>query len=175
MGRIADLLEKKALGTLSAEEAKELEQLQAEAKLLSDEKKKEEEPTPPADSPSEEEEVEKMAQRFADSVSKSVDDKFSALTEKINKALEVRDMPVTHSTGSGFIYDRALGKKIAVADLSQQKVLLPGRKEAGKSVHEVSMKTVHFLQALGQKDVQKLQVLSEGTAADGGYRKLAFV
>lgn len=176
MGRIADLLEKKALGTLSEEEEKELSQLQAEAKLISDEKKKEEEqppaPTnPPADNPSEEEEVEKMAQRFADSVSKSVDDKFSALTEKINKALEVRE-PVIESPANkdaGFFYDRALGKKVTVAELSQQKILLPGRKEAGKRVTEVTMRTVSFLQALGQKDVQKLQVLSEGTAADGGF------
>lgn len=172
MGRIADLLEKKALGTLSDEEAKELDQLQSEAKLLSDEKKKEEEPTPPAaDPPSEEEEVEKMAQRFADSVSKSVDDKFSALTDKINKALEARE-PVVETPSdksAGFFYDRALGKKVTVAELSQQKVILPGRKEAGKRVTEVTMRTVQFLQALGQKDVQKLQVLSEGTAADGGF------
>ncbi len=171
MGRIADLLEKKALGTLSEVELKELEQLQTEAKLLSDEKKKEEDPTPtPAGSPSEEEEVEKMAQRFADSVSKSVDDKFSALTDKINKALEAREPVIeTHDKSNGFIFDRALGKKVAVAELDQVKVALPGRKAAGKTVIEVTMRTVHFLQALAQKDVQKLQVLSEGTAADGGF------
>jgi HK97 family phage major capsid protein len=49
------------------------------------------------------------------------------------------------------------------------KVQIPERKAAGKQVIEVTMKTVHFVNALLTKNVEKLQLLSEGTAGDGGY------
>ena len=68
-----------------------------------------------------------------------------------------------------FIIDKKLGKKHTTEELAEIKVAVPGRKEAGKKVTEVSQKTVEFLSALYSGDKQKLQILSEGTAADGGY------
>src|SRR3990167_4298264 len=163
MGRIADLFEKKAEGTITEAELKELTTLQKEAETLAAEVKEEKDDTAEAEA-----EVDKLAQRFADSVTNKVDG-FADRMEKIlggieaNKEVEVKD------NSGGYFYDRALGKKVTVAELSEQKVVLSERKTAGKKVTEVSMKTVKFLEALTQKNVEKLQLLSEGTAADGGY------
>ena len=163
MGRIADLFEKKAEGTITEAELKELITLQKEAETLAAEVKEEKDDTAEAEA-----EVDKLAQRFADSVTNKVDG-FADRMEKIlggieaNKEVEVKD------NSGGYFYDRALGKKVTVAELSEQKVVLSERKTAGKKVTEVSMKTVKFLEALTQKNVEKLQLLSEGTAADGGY------
>jgi HK97 family phage major capsid protein len=59
--------------------------------------------------------------------------------------------------------------RVSIDQLSEMKVELPGRKAAGKAVTEVTGKTVAFVQALMQGDRQKLQLLTEGTAAAGGY------
>lgn len=165
MGRIAELFEKKALGTASEAELKELATLQKEAAASV------EEVETPAETEGEEtteEEVDKLAQRFADSVTNKIGG-FSDRLDKILKGIEDHaEVEQTENSG-GMIYDKALGKKVSVAELSAQKVVLEGRKLAGKTVTEVSMKTVLFLQALSQKNVEKLQILSEGTAADGGF------
>lgn len=176
MGRIAELFEKKALGTITEAEVKELEQLQKEASLLSTNKDEE---TPPASTPSTpaegddatpEEEVDKLAQRFADSVSS----KMSGVTDKLEAVLKGieshKETPVeTRDASDGYIFDRMLGRKAAISELAEQKLKLHERKVAGKSVTEISMKTFHFLHALSTKNVEKLQLLSEGVAADGGF------
>lgn len=164
MGRIAELFEKKALGTITEDEAKELDQLQKEASILSTETKDVVE-DPEVNT---EEEVDKLAQKFADSVTLAVGG-FGERLEKVLGKIEAHGDAAVAAKDSGYIFDKALGKKISVAELSEQKLALPERKMAGKSVTEVSMRTVHFLQALAQKNVEKLQLLSEGTAADGGY------
>jgi len=160
MGKIAELLEKKALQTISEEEQKELDSLLAEAKLADSSKAKE------AEGDDAEAEVEKLAQKFADSVSSSVDSKF----EKLMDAMKAKDTTAVEVTegSKGFIVDKKLGRK-SVEELSEIKVAMPERKALGKSVTEVSMKTVHFINAFLTKNVEKLQLLSEGTAADGGY------
>lgn len=168
MGRIAELFEKKALGTATEAELKELVTLQKEAQASIE---KDETPEVPATGDEEEtteEEVDKLAQRFADSVTT----KFSGMSDRLEKVLKgIEDHAEVEQkeNSQGFIYDKALGKKVSVAELSEKKIVLDGRKEAGKHVTEVSLKTVMFLQALTQKNVEKLQILSEGTAADGGF------
>lgn len=160
MARLAELFEKKANGTITGAELVEFEQLQKEAVALAKETEKTDE--------NPEEEVDKLAQRFADTVAT----KMGGITDKLEKFLtDVEDKreSANNDANQNYIFDKALGKKVTVAELADQKVFLPERKTAGKRVTEVSMKTVHFLQALTQKDVQKLQLLSEGTAADGGY------
>lgn len=157
MGHIADLLEKKALGTISDEETKELDTLLSEA-ALADKKKEEPEDT--------EEAVEALAQKLADSATSKIDaslDKFAKVMETFAEA------KVEKNTETQFVVDKTLGKKHTVEDLSEIKVVLPGRKQAGKEYTEVSQKSVEFFSALYSGDKAKLQILSEGSAADGGY------
>jgi HK97 family phage major capsid protein len=172
MGRLAELFEKKATGVITDAELKEFDTLQKEAAMLVI-KTEEPKPTEPKTEPTAgdpEDEVEKLAQQFADSVTS----KMSGVTDRLDKIVSAIDAhqeirPSGVETGKGYFYDTRLGKKIAVADLSQQKVVLDGRKEQGKKTTSVSMRTVHFLAALRERNVEKLQVLSEGVAADGGF------
>jgi len=174
MGRLAELFEKKAMGTISADELKEFETMQKEAAALVH---KDETPAPaptpePAPAPGDaEDEVEKLAQKFADSVTSKMGS--GDLGEKMDKVLAAisshGEAPLVPVAGKGYIFDRKLGKNVGIEELGTQKVLLENRKMAGKKVTEVSMKTVHFIAALREKNVEKLQVLSEGVGADGGF------
>ncbi len=176
MGRLAELFEKKAMGTISAEETKEFETMQKEAAALIN-KEVDAPPAPaptpePAPAPGDPEaEVEKLAQKFADSVTSKMGG--NEMGEKMDKILAAiashGEAPLVPVAGKGYIFDRKLGKKIGVDELSAQKVVLENRAHFGKKVTEVSMKTVHFIAALREKNVEKLQVLSEGTGADGGF------
>lgn len=173
MGRIAELFEKKATGEITEAEAKELEQLQKEAAALSGETKNEDEKveeteTVVEDDADAEEEVEKLAQKFADSVTATFGG-FNNKMDEIAKAIEANKEVSVKDNSGGYIFDNKLGKKVSVAELADEKIVLDGRKVQGKKVTEVSMRTVKFLEALTQKNVEKLQLLSEGTAADGGY------
>ena len=155
MGKIAELFEKKALKTITDEEQKELDLLLAEAKDVTPEE---------ASNEDVEADIEKMAQKFADTVGASVDSKF----EKLMESLKEKDAKVVEEQGKSYIVDKKLGKK-TVEELGEMKVQLTDRKSKGKKVTEVSMKTVHFVNALLTKNVEKLQLLSEGTASAGGY------
>lgn len=162
MGKIAELLEKKALNTLTEDEQKELDTLLKEATLANT---KGEDGDDGDDS---EESVEALAQKMADIMTasnKASDERF----EKLMKSMEEKKEDVSKTTDAGFIVDKKLGKSHSVEDLSEMKVALPGRKQAGKDVTEVSQKTVEFFSALYSGAHEKLQILSEGTAADGGY------
>lgn len=163
MGRIAELFEKKATGVATEAELKELNSLIKEASAAA------EDSTTTDNQDAEDEAVNAMAQKFADAVTS----KYAGFEGKLDKVLEGisahAEVEETNDKSGGFIFDKALGKKVSVAELSSQKLALPERKAAGKSVTEVSMRTVKFLQALTQKNVEKLQLLSEGTAADGGF------
>lgn len=160
MGKIADLLEKKALGSITADEQKELDTLLREATLASEKTAKGEE--------GDDEAVEALAQKLADSATSKIDaslDKFA----KVMESFSAKQDEATKSVEGQFIVDKKLGKTHTVDELSEIKVVLPGRKQAGKQVDAVSQKSVEFLSALYSGDKQKLQILSEGTAADGGY------
>ena len=156
MGVIADLLEKKALGTLTDEEQKQLDTMLKEAALANTKEEKDDD-----------ESVEDLAQKMADILTKSQEEsnqRFEKLLETMNEKKEEEK-----KTDTQFIVDKKLGKSHTVEDLGEIKVLLPGRKEAGKKFTDVSQKSVEFFSALYSGDKQKLQILSEGSAADGGY------
>lgn len=159
MGKIAELLEKKALGSITDVEQKELDTLLSEAALV-DKTKGDEEKT-------DEEAVDALASKLVEAATKGISDKLdgviNAMTDKVNEVKDVRSNDVS------FIIDKKLGKSHTVDELAEIKIALPGRKAVGKNVTEVSQKTVEFLSALYSGDKQKLQILSGGTAADGGY------
>lgn len=165
MGQIADLLEKKAMGTLTDEEQKTLDTLLREAALATDQTKSDDD----GEGDGEDEAVEALAQKLADSATSKLDasmEKFSKIVESMaEKTVENKEV----TSDSSFIIDKRLGKKHTVEDLSEIKVELPGRKTSGKKFTEVSQKSVEFFSALYSGDKQKLQILSEGTSGDGGY------
>jgi HK97 family phage major capsid protein len=165
MGKIADLLEKQALGTLTDAEQKELTSLLAEAKLAikGAEDNKEDE--------KEDESVEDAAQKMADILTKKMDDRDNERFEKLLETLKDKAPAADNdkSADLGFIVDKKLGKSHTVDELAEIKVVLDQRKRAGKEVTEITQKTVEFMSALFQGDKQKLQILSEGTGADGGF------
>lgn len=165
MGKISDLLEKKALGTITSDEQKELDLLLKEAAMATA-KAKEEESTEEGDAS--EEAVEALAQKLADSAASKINDSLDSFTKALNSFSAKREEETKQEVGE-FIVDKKLGKSHTVEELSEIKVMLPGRKAAGKEYQEVSQKSVEFFSALYSGDKQKLQLLSEGTAADGGY------
>lgn len=173
MGRIAELYEKKALGTISEAEQKELKKLLAEAASVH---KDEDGGAPaPAEEVDEDEDVDeavdKMAKAIAEQATKRMEAGFKKMTDELKESGAVVS-EVKHADGGGFIVDKSLGKresgyKLSVAELSDIKEVVPGREN--KQVKEVSARTKHFLAALMTGEKEKLQILSEGTAADGGY------
>lgn len=166
MGQIAELLEKKALGTLTDEESKELETLLAEANLATSNKKETKKVEKTADA--DEEAVEALAQKLADSATSKIDASLDKFTKAIESLSEKKEEVVVTKEAK-FIVDRNDGKSRTVEELANIKVELPGRERAGKKITEISQKSVEFLSAFFVGDKQKLQILSEGTAADGGY------
>ena len=144
MGRIKDLRDKVAKGEATDEEKVELEELQVEAAESED---------------NTEEEVEK----FADALVAKIGAKFDKMTAGLDKKA-----PAENTVESAYIVDKAQGK-VTIDELSEMKIVVPGRKAAGKAVTEVTGKTVAFVQALMQGDKQKLQLLTEGSATAGGY------
>lgn len=162
MGRIAELLEKKALKTITEEEKKELNVLLKEAE------DNQEEPAAPEEE-STEENLDEVAQKVADimqAANKANDEKF----EKVLKALEEKkETQVEVTKEANFIVDKKLGKKHSVEELGEMKIKLENRARQGKKIIEISQRSVEFLSAFFTGDKQKLQILSEGTAADGGY------
>lgn len=154
MPRLTELLAKQADKSITEEEEKELQALIAKAEEAEGE-----------DEGNDEEEIEKAAQAFADKVTSKIEDATKGF-EKVVEALEksVGDSKVER----GYIIDKKLGKKTP-EELAEVKVVVSERKAQGKKHTEVSMKTVHFLHALLNKNVEKLQLLSEGTADYGGY------
>lgn len=147
MGKIKDLREKVAAGTATDEEKAELAELETEA----------------AEGVTKDAEVDAEVEKLADSLVSSITKKLEAATDAL------KPQPKAEVTKeSAFIVDKQLGK-VSVDELATKMVELPGRKGAGKNVTEVSMKTVAWAQALMTGDRQKLQLLTEGTAAAGGY------
>jgi len=170
MGRIAELLERKALGQLTEAEKTELNTLVKEAELAQADAPKPKE----GEEEDLDEEVDKLAQGMANKMQVAAEKAFKPFEDRIGKLVEGFQPNGASVVGSDenrksvVIVDAKLGQK-TVGELGEMKVALPGRKTAGKVVTEVSMKTVLFCQALINKNVEKLQLLSEGTAADGGY------
>lgn len=165
MGRLAELYEKKALGNLTEAEKKELETLLAEAKMVEADNK--EDKAAASESEDVTKEIEAAAQRMADIFQATIDKNNSEI-KGILQEMKDAGAPVSVKAGADAKYfvSKELGEK-TVKELSDMKVQVPGRE--GKKFKEVSMRTTEFLKAFFANDVQKLQILSEGTAADGGY------
>jgi len=163
MGRIKELQEKLNKEGLSEAEQKELDELLSDVAEM----------TTKAEDESEEKALDEAAKKLADKAVEEAESRLSksidALTAKLNKGLEVSDDAKIEVTKSPkFVVDSKYGKK-TVEELEDIKVAMPERKAKGKSVTEVSQKTVNFVQAWLTGDVQKLQVLVEGTGSRGGY------
>ena len=162
MGQIADLLEKQALGTMSEAEKKQLAQLLKEAALANTKDVTEED----VEGGDEEEAVDALAQKLADSASSKIEESMKRVMDSMKVE---RDTQEAKSEVQTFIVDKKLGRAHTVDELSEMKIAMPQRKAAGKEVTEISQKTVEFFSAFFQGDKQKLQILAEGTGADGGY------
>lgn len=161
MGKIKDLQDKLAKGTISAEEKAELEELKSEATEAT---------TKDVEEAAKATETEDEAvERMADALVSKMTSKLESVTDKIKKADEDTDaFKGMKSASTQYIVDKNLGN-MTVKDLDAVNVELPGRKAAGKQVTSVTGKTVHFLNALLTENREKLQVLSEGTPGAGGY------
>lgn len=177
MGRIAELYEKKALGTISKAEEKELKKLLAEAKSVgneevdtdTDDNDEDDEDEEDEDDADETKAINAAAQKIADAAQKRFEKGIKKAAAEAKAGARVTE--ITDNSG-GFIVDKALGKasagfKMSVAELSEIKEIIPGRQD--KQVKEISARTKHFLSALMTGDREKLQILSEGTNASGGY------
>lgn len=147
MGRIKELRDKVAKQEATEEEVTELTELEAEA----------------ADTVSEED-----VDKLADSLVEKASGRLDAIISKMEAAGEAMTTKAAVTDESAFIVDKSFGK-LSVEEASEKMIAVPARKAAGKSVTEVSLKTVHFAQALITGNKEKLQLLTEGTAASGGY------
>lgn len=160
MGKIKDLRAKVADGTATDEEKAELKELEAEAAETTD--------VNPGNGDGKDDDVtEEAIDKLADSLVAKVSKKFDEMTANLD-ADKGKGGKVEVTKEGAYIVDKKLGK-ISIEKLDEIKVELPGRKAAGKSVTEVTGKTVAFVQALMTGDKQKLQLLTEGTGTAGGY------
>lgn len=151
MGRLKELREKQTAGTITEDEKVELQGLEED--VAEDQTTEEEDQA-----------VEDLSNKLV----ASIQEKIAPLTELADKLSKAEEAKVKVTNEAKYIVDKDLGK-VSVEKLDEVKVAVPGRKEAGKKFHEVSKKTIHFLDALVREDRQKLQVLVEGTGARGGF------
>lgn len=154
MGLLKELREKQAAGTLTDEEAKTLQAIEADVKGEEGDE-------------GEEEAIEKMATAIADKANAQVDEKMTKLDAIIEKMSKV-EKPVEVTTSEKTIVDPEMGA-VSVKKLEETTVEVADRKQRGKKFTTVSKKSIHFVEALIRQDRQKLQILVEGTAASGGY------
>jgi HK97 family phage major capsid protein len=155
LGRIKELQAKKEAGELSETEAKELKELLVEAQETEVEAKEND----TAD-------VDKEIENVANEIVSKAESKLESKIDSLVKALEKNNTPDVQITSSPrFVVDKALGE-VPVQKLDDIKVAVPGREN--KKHKEVTLKTLHVIEALSRGNVEKLQVLVEGTAALGG-------
>jgi len=161
MGRIKELQEK---ADRSKAEEKELQELLSEAKESDTEVEKSEE--------SEEKAIDEAAKKLADKAVEDAESRLSksidALTEKLNKGIEVPTSDDVSVKSPKFIVDKKYGKK-SVDELADIKETIKEREQKGKTSTEISRKSMNFVQAMLAGDKQKLQILVEGTGSRGGF------
>lgn len=155
MGLLKELREKQAAGTLTDEEAKTLQAIEADVKAEEGDD-------------SEEEAIEKMATAIADKANAQVDEKMTKLDAIIEKLGKVEQPEVKVTASEKTIVDPEMGA-VSVKKLEETTIEVADRKQRGKKFTTVSKKSIHFVEALIRQDRQKLQILTEGTAANGGY------
>lgn len=168
MGRIAELFEKKALGTITDEEKAELEQLTKEAELAkADDGANGGDGGSSNDDGGSDEDVEEVSTKLADAITNKIDSALDNRFKDLKDHLKENDETVIVKDNGALIFDKSLGKKATVKELEDTKIKVAGREN--KTFKEVTLKTVHFINALISNDVEKLQVLVEGTGARGGF------
>lgn len=162
MGKLKELLDKQKAGTISDAEQKQLDALLAKA----DEDAENAAVNTDKDPSEDEDDAEQAVNDLADKLAEGAMSRLEQGLDKVLKGIEKHQEPVTVKAQSGFIIDKRLGKK-SVDELAEIKVAVPNRE--GKKHKEVSMKTMHFIEALVTQNVEKLQVLVEGTGSRGGF------
>lgn len=150
MGKLKELLEKKAKDELTTDEAKELEELLEKADATA--------ATVEEEDADEEKAIEEAAHKMASKVREEVNKDIKELKDIVSSLKEVQTVEVKKE--ARFIDDPKLGRK-SVDELAETKMVIDDRKKAGKKHFEVSMKTAHWLQAVIMQDRQKLQILQE--------------
>lgn len=156
MGRISELREKEEKGKLSEAEEKELKELLAEAK---DAEEVSEEET------DEEKALDEAADKFVEKATAKLAEQTKPLEDLVAKLSKSYASPKDHNK-TKFIVDPQMGR-VPVEKLDEVEIKVPGREK--KQHKTVTKRTLHYLQALLTGDMQKVQVLVEGTAALGGY------
>lgn len=176
MGRIKELQSKEKL---TQAEEKELNELLAEAKATDTAEPEVENadandeevtvPDPGDDDDEVSEEEAKAIDSMADAIATKAQEKMAGPLKEVVESLK----SYTPAPGDGvvtsapkFIVDKQMGK-VSVSDLAKEKIQLPGR--ADKQYQEVSKATSHWLTSLLLNDKEKLQLLTEGTGAAGGF------
>lgn len=155
MGRIKELQEKAKNDALTDEEQKELDELLVEAKGSEVKEVKEEN----------KEDLEKEIDEVASKIASKAEEQVGSKMDEILKKLEQREPDVKVTKQPRMVVDKSLGE-VAVEKLDEVKIKVPGREN--KTFQEVTAKTLHYIEALSRGDVQKLQLLQEGTANLGG-------
>lgn len=150
MGRYKDLKEKQVAGTLTEDEKAELDALIKDFE---------------EDNDSDDKAVDELASKIADKAKSQIDERLDEVIKKLEK---VEVPPIEVKEQSRVIIDSELGE-VPVKKLEETTVEIADRKQRGKKIVTVSKKSIHFVQAMIQQDRQKLQILTEGTAASGGY------
>lgn len=154
MGLLKELQEKREAGTITDEELKTLQGLEADVK----EQGSEEPEAPEVPVEDDEKDIDAMATKLADAITSKIDAQVKAS----------QPQPAQQSSESKLLVDTSKGKK-SLQELEDMKIELAERKAAGKKHYTVSEKTVQVLQAMFTGDNQKLQTLVEGTGSRGGF------
>ena len=167
MGRIKELKDKQAKDGLSKAEETELKTLLTEAKA-EDSDSGDDSNDDSSDEGSEDEE--KAIEEASEKMAKATMEKISKGLEPLQKLADsLKENPkIEVSESSKFIVDPQMGK-VSIKQLEDEKIELTDRKQEGKQNYSICQKTVHWVQALLQGDHQKLQILTEGTGAQGGF------
>lgn len=152
MGRLKELREKLAKGDITEEEKSELAELESDI----------------AETKDESEDASKMVDDLAEELAQKTFEKLEAKqkSEKKEEKKETTETKVTEVKSARFIVDKELGE-VSVDKLETMTLELPNREN--KKHKEISMKSAHVIAAMVTGDVQKLQVLVEGTGARGGF------
>ena len=156
MGLLKELREKQAAGTITDEEVKQLQAIEADIKAEE------------SNESDDEKAIEDLATKLADKANSQVDEKLNRMEEIISKLSDKPEVKVVQTGSDKTIVDSEMGE-VSVKKLEEVKVEVADRKQRGKQNTMISKKSIHFVEAMLRQDRQKLQILTEGTAANGGY------
>ena len=134
MGLLKELREKQANGTITDEEVKQLQAIEADIKAEGDES-------------DDEKAIDDLANKLADKANSQVDEKLSRMEDIISKLTKTEEVKVTQTGSDKTIVDSEMGE-VSVKKLEEVKVEVADRKQRGKENTMVSKKSIHFVEAL---------------------------